>query len=74
MVSEHIHMNNIEIVTQYFESNNHYWKLEIMSRVASFLNHKLFGGIFYNLTLLHQYTTMSNMGHIAIKSKTISTL
>lgn len=67
-------MNNIEIMTQYFESNNQYWKLEIMSKVVSFVNLKLFGGIVYKLTLLHQYTTKTNIGHIAIKNKTIFTL
>ena len=52
MDGEHIHMNTIEIMIQYFESKDHCCLLDIVSRVM-LVNLKMSRGIVYNITILY---------------------
>ena len=52
MDGEHIHMNTIEIMIQYFESKYRCCLLDIVSRVM-LVNLKMSRGIVYNITILY---------------------
>ena len=74
MVSEHIYMNTIKVVSPYLECNHHCCKLEVMSWIVLLMHLKLSKGIRYNLISLHQRTTKANSECISIDHITILTL
>ena len=57
MISEHIYVNTIQVVSPDLECKHHYCKLEVMSWIVLLMNLKLSRGISYHLTSLHQHTT-----------------
>ena len=57
MVSEHIYVNTIQIVSPDLECKHHCCKLEVMSWIVLLINLKLYRGKSYHLTSLHQHTT-----------------
>ena len=57
MVSEHIYVNTIQVVSPDLEYKHHCCKLEVISWIVFLMNHKLSRGISYHLTSMHQYTT-----------------
>ena len=72
LIGEYIYMNTIETVTLYFQGKYYCFKLEIMRWIILLVNLKLSGGISYDFTILHQYTTKSNAGRITINNKALS--
>ena len=71
MIGEHIYMNTIQVVSAYLEYKHHYCNLQVMSWIVLLMHLKLSRDISYNLFSLHQYTTKSNSGCIAIDHITI---
>ena len=61
MVSKHIYMNTIQVVSPYLECKRHCCKLEVMSWIVLLMHLKLSRGIRYNLISLHQHTTKANL-------------
>ena len=57
MVSEHVYVNDIQVVSPDLEFKHHCCKLEVMSRIVLLMNLKLSRGISYHLKSLHQNTT-----------------
>ena len=57
MVSEHIYMNIIQVVSLDLECKHHCYKLKVLSWIALLMHLKLSKSICYNLTLLHQHAT-----------------
>ena len=57
MISEHIYVNTIQVVSPDLECKHHYCKLEVISLIVLLMNLKLSRGISYHLTSLHQHTT-----------------
>ena len=54
MVSKHIYMKTMQVVSPYLECKHHYFKLEVMSWIVLHIHLR---GIRYNLISLHQHTT-----------------
>ena len=71
MVSEHIYVNTIQLVSPDLELKHHCYKLEVMSWIVLLMHLKLSRSISYHLTSMHQYTTKDNSGSIAIDHLTI---
>ena len=57
MVSEHIYMKTIQVVSPDFECKNHCCKLEVLSRIVLLIHLMMYRSISYNLISLHQHTT-----------------
>ena len=57
MVSEHIYVNTIQVVSLDIECKHHCCKHEVMSWIVLLMNLKLSRGISLHLTSLHQHTT-----------------
>ena len=71
IVSEHIYVNTIQVVSPYLECKHHFFKIEVMSWIVLLMHLKISRGIRYNLIYLHQHTTKANSGCIAIDHITI---
>ena len=71
MISGHIYMNTIQVVSPYLECKHNFCKLEVMSWIVLFMKLKLSRGISFYLTSLHQHTTWANYGCITIDHITI---
>ena len=57
MVTEHIYMKTIQVVSLYIECKHHYFKIEVMSWIVLLKDLKLSKSISYNLISLHQHIT-----------------
>ena len=57
MISKHIYVNTIQVVSPYLECKYYCYKLEAMSWIVLRMNLKLSRSISYNLITLTQYTT-----------------
>ena len=57
MVSEHIYVNTIQVLSPDLECKHHCCKLKIMSWIVLLIHLKLSISILYNLISLHQHTT-----------------
>ena len=57
LICKHIYINTIQVVSLYIVCKYYSCKLEVMCWIVLLMNLKLFRGISYHLTSLHQHTT-----------------
>ena len=57
MISEHIYMNTIQLVSPDLKCKHHSLMVEVMSWIVLLMHLNQFRIICYNLTSLHQHTT-----------------